>query len=171
MTGPIEPHETWRMEQFSRAYVKAVASVAGCKLEWNTVDDDSVDGTLKRRNTQSAVRSPCLDFQLKCTAQDCLQADGVHFPLSLKNYNDLRPENLAVPRILIVILVPLEIENWTLHTEAELALRRCGYWISLRRCPATPNISTKTVTFPRIQTLDPSSLCGIFLRLEQGLLP
>jgi len=50
ISGSILPEDTWRMEQFSKAYVKAVASVVECSVDWSTVDNDSVDGTLKRRS-------------------------------------------------------------------------------------------------------------------------
>src|SRR2546425_979292 len=91
--GHIQPEETWRMEQFSRAYVKAVASVAACSVEWSTVDNDSVDGTLRRKTIDTPVRSPQLDLQLKATTQDCIQADHVAFALSMKNYTELRATN------------------------------------------------------------------------------
>nr|WP_245543634.1 DUF4365 domain-containing protein [Methanoplanus limicola] len=35
----------------------------------------------------------------------------------MKNYNDLRPENVQVPRILLVLLVPDEIDIWIDQSE------------------------------------------------------
>lgn len=54
------------------------------------VDDDSVDWTVKAR----LYGHPSLDVQLKVTAQDVLEEDGVHFELKLKNHDELRDTNL-----------------------------------------------------------------------------
>ena len=57
-------------------------------------------------------------------------ATGSVFPLSLKNYDDLRSDSWA-PRLLIVVLLPTEEEEWLVHSEDELRMRHCGYWLSL----------------------------------------
>lgn len=171
IVGHIQPEETWRMEQFSRAYVKAIASVAACNVEWATVDNDSVDGTLRRRTINTPIRSPRLDLQLKATSQDCIREHHVAFTLSMKNYNDLRATNLAVPRILVVAVLPADIADWTQHSEAQLALRKCGYWMTLRGEPDVANEVTRTVSLPRHQVFDAAGLNAMFARLEQGQLP
>lgn len=171
LIGACEGGDTWQMEQLSRAYVKAVASVAGCQVDWSDVDYDSVDGTFRRRSIGAINRAPILDFQLKCTAQDLLRADGVHFPFSLKNYDDLRAVNLSAPRIAVVVLIPPDVQHWLRHTEDELLIRRCGYWVSLRGEPAVTNGNTKTVIVPRTNVFDANQLDSMFLRIESGHLP
>lgn len=171
ISGSILPQDTWRMEQFSKAYVKAVASVTDCSVDWSTVDNDSVDGTLKRRTQTGIVRSPHLDIQLKSTYTDCIQNVHVVYSLSIKNYDDLRTVNLLVPRILVVVVLPDDFSNWTNHNEQELALRKCGYWMSLRGEPATNNATSKTVHLPRQQVFDVNGLDEIFNNLENGILP
>jgi hypothetical protein len=171
ITGSILPEDTWRMEQFSKAYVKAVASVAECSIDWSSVDNDSVDGTLKRRTHLSTVRSPYLDIQLKSTYTDCIQDNHIVYPLSIKNYDDLRTINLSVPRILVVVVLPSDLSEWTYHNEQQLALRKCGYWMSLRGEPATINTTSKTVHLPRQQVFDVNGLDAIFNDLENGVWP
>jgi hypothetical protein len=156
------------MEQFSRAYVQAVAASAGCSFSTPSVDNDSVDLTLYRRSPGTPVRSPRLDLQLKATGADCIHDNDVAFPLSLKNYDDLRPTDVAVPRMLVVVAMPAEIQEWMEHDEERLALRRCGYWFSLRGLPHTPNQTQVTVRIPRANRFDPTGLHNIFTRLEQG---
>jgi hypothetical protein len=167
----VSDYDSWRKEQFGRAFVEAVASVSGCQVECTRIDNDSVDLTLMRRTTTTAVRSPKLDVQLKTTALDVVKNGHIAFPLSMKNYDELRPTNLSVPRILVVVLVPQDVHEWTAHSEAELALRRCSYWLSLRGEPDVPNATTKSVHIPRAQVFNPHSLHGIFSRLEQWNLP
>lgn len=159
------------MEQFSLAYVRAVAAVAACTAVRPEVDDDSVDLTLGRRSVMALVRSPRLDIQVKATAVDCVSDNHVTFALSIKNYDDLRVANVVVPRILVVVVLPPDIADWTDSDEERLAVRRCGYWLSLRGMPATTNTSSETVYLPRSQRLSPAQLHGIFSRLEQNGLP
>jgi uncharacterized protein DUF4365 len=163
--------ETWRMEQFSKAYLKAVASTAGCKVSWSAVDDDSVDGTLTRRSRGTAVRSPSLDVQLKATGLDCIHGDFVSHVLKLKNYDDLRDAAVGVPRVLIVVTMPASPGEWIAHSEQELALRRCGYWLSLRGLSSTTNSSSVSVQLPRAQVVDPAGIAAIFDRLQAGGTP
>src|ERR1700674_2784154 len=122
-----------RQEQFSLAYLRAVASVAGFTAYKPEVDDDSIDIGLAGRGAEGTTRSPRVELQVKCSSQaGVLGAEHLTFPLTLKNYNDLRPDTVLVPRILLVVLVPENLEEWVTQTEEQLAMRRCGYWVSLR---------------------------------------
>ena len=159
------------MEQFASAYVRAVASVVGCSVLKPEVDNDSVDLMLSRRSPGAACRSPHLEVQLKATCAPLPTNQVINYRLPLKNYNDLRHVNLSVPRILVVVLMPHSFQDWTAHSEKQLALRRCGYWLSLRGFPSVSNKRSRTVPVPRGQRFDPSGLEGIFCRLEECGLP
>jgi hypothetical protein len=142
-------HINNRKEQFSIAYVRAIASVAGFAVYQPEVDDDSVDLGLAARGAMGTVRSPRLDMQIKCTSREILGADSLAFPLSIKNYDDLRHQDLMVPRVLIVVLVPDNIDDWVAHSEEQLLLRHCAYWMSLRGMQETNNELNVTVHLPR----------------------
>ena len=92
-------------EQFSYAYVRAVAAVARVAVTKPEIDDDSVDLMLKLKSLGGPVRSPQIDAQVKCTGNANVAADHVSFPLKLKNYNELRGTDFLVPRLLIVVTV------------------------------------------------------------------
>jgi hypothetical protein len=77
-----------RKEQFSKAYLRAVSSVAGFRLSEPSVDDDSVDWTVSGRGSYKVLRSPKLDVQLKCTERWTSRNGYFSFPLEVKNYND-----------------------------------------------------------------------------------
>ena len=158
-------------EQFSIAYARAVASVAGYAAAKFDVDDDSVDLSLAERGGKGTVRSPRLDLQLKCTEQDIMRDDHLAFALGIKNYDDLRPENVLVPRILVVVLVPDRVDDWLAQSEEELALRRCGYWVSLRGMPGTNNSTSVTIDIPRSQMFTPAVLRDIMERVGNGGAP
>lgn len=58
---------------------------------------------------------------------------------SVDDENDLRMEDFAIPRILIVVLVPNLLADWLQQSETELCMKHCGYWLSLRGMPDTRN--------------------------------
>jgi hypothetical protein len=170
LSGTPTGGDTWRMQQFSLSYALAVASAAGCSLDWVSVDIDSTDATLRWKTAGTAVRSPQLDVQLKATYKNCIGDKTVAFSLKRKNYDELRYTDLAVPRILVVVVVPSTFEEWAAHTEDQLALRRCGYWLSLHGLPDVTT-DTKTVHLPRAQVFDPPALHGVFTRIAAKQLP
>ena len=153
----VTMHITARQEQFSRAAVYAIASTAGCAVSERNVDDDSIDLTLC---SKSLSRRPSIDLQLKCSGQNLLTATTVAFSLGLKNYDDLRIEDVFVPRLLLVTIVPPTLEEWLVQSEDQLLLRRCVYWQNLR---GLPPIETGTITIhvPRTNVFTPAVLTGM----------
>ncbi len=142
-----------RMEQFSRAYVQAVAAVAGVNvLQWS-VDDDSIDIGFGVKNKHRAR----LEAQLKCTYAHGMKDDGLAFPLSLKNYDDLRAD-VIVPRILVVAVVPSDPREWLEQTREQLVLRRCAWWTSLHGAPDTENETKVTVRLLPDKVFTPEAL-------------
>jgi len=158
-------------EQFSFAYVRAVAATAQIVVNEPTVDDDSVDLTFQQKGRAGQVRSPRLDVQVKCTESAAVHPDHIAYPLKLKNYDELRPTDLMVPRLLIVVTVSTDLIDWLNHSEVELALRKCGYWVSLRGLPATTNTTNVTVHLPRLNQFTVAGLTNIMQTLRNGQLP
>ena len=71
-------HLTQRKEQFSLAFVRAIAAVSGYRITRCEVDDDSIDLGLKGSRRDGSSRcAPHLDLQVKCTETD----DGVGLEL------------------------------------------------------------------------------------------
>ena len=102
-------------EQFSNAFLHAIAAVSECSVSKPNVDDDSVDWTLLKR----IQRRRRIDLQLKCTGSaETVTQNGISFGLKKKNYDDLRLVDLVVPRILVVVFSWL----WSLF----LKMLKCG---------------------------------------------
>jgi hypothetical protein len=161
-------HIDQRQEQFSKAYVRAVAAVAGFRVqEGPQPDDDSVDLTISARGPLGTVRSPKLDVQMKSTRVH-VDGDPIPYPLSMKNYEELRHTDYSSPRVLVLVAVPPELQDWIAHSEAELVLRRCGYWLSLSGQPPVLNTTTVTVRIPRSNRFSVEGLNGIMERIGRG---
>jgi hypothetical protein len=164
-------HISHQQEEFSRAYVYAVAAAAGFKYSpAPTPDDDSVDVVVSARGLRGTSRSPRLDIQCKCRL-GVPGGDPIAYALKQKNYDDLRHTDYVVPRILVVLFVPEAENEWTTHTERDLTLRHCAYWVSLRGLPETANEHTTTVFLPRQNSFSVAGLTAIMDRIGQGGVP
>lgn len=155
-------HLTNKIERLSLAYVAAVAAKAGYELVESADDYDSVDGMLRA----ATGRRPRIEFQAKGSTRLLLKDDHVAYPLSRKNYDELRIETI-VPRLLFVVLIPNEEDSWLSHSEDELIVRHCGYWHTLRGMPEEDK-ATITVHLPRSQVLRPDQLADLMDRAERG---
>ncbi len=115
-----------RKEQFSRAYIHAIATVAGFTLYEPKVDDESVDLGIAGRIASDIPRPPRLEIQLKCTSDKIIKGKDIVFSLKRKNYDDLRHDDLIVPRLLVVLVVPRKDDDWLTHNETETTIRHCA---------------------------------------------
>ena len=152
-----------QMEQFSLAYIRAIASQAGYRIGTAHPDWDSVDGIL----IADWGRRPRIEFQAKSTRQDIIQDDHLRFRLDMDNYNQLRM-NSTIPCILIVLRMPDEKHQWINQTEDELCLRHCAYWVSLLGHPAVPNIANITVRLPLSNVFNGAQLHALMHKVERG---
>ena len=126
------------------------------------MDDESVDITVGLTGGDGTVRSPRLDIQLKCTEQDFLRVDGIHFPLKRKNYDDLRDANVLVPKVLVVLMVPEDLAAWVTATpEERLCLHRFAWWMNLAGAEERTDVATPTVVLPRGQLFHVDALCDL----------
>jgi hypothetical protein len=169
--GNLVAGEFWmdnnqRKEQFSRAFVHAIATVAGYTIYTPEVDDDSVDLGIAARGQHATRYSPRLELQLKCTAGIELGAQTVRFPLSLKNYDDLRRE-CWVPRILVVVIVPKRINDWIDEADDRLVLNCRAQWVSLLGNPKSPNKRHTTVHLPWEQRFTVAALQQMMKSVNQ----
>jgi hypothetical protein len=156
-------------EQFNYAYMCALAAQAGLNRVDAAVDDDSIDVSFKSRGYHGQpIRSPQIEFQLKCTSQDLVDGDVIKYPLSKKNYDDLRGADFAAPRYLAVLLVPTEVDSWVAHNEQHIALFNNCYWLSLRHAESTDNNTQVTVSIPLAQRLTSMTLREMMDRASQG---
>ena len=165
----MDPNQ--QKEQFSNAYVRAVAATAGYTLYKPEVDDDSVDWGIAATAGKGTTRSPKIELQLKCTSRDLWDDGNLKYPLKVKNYNELRPENYQVPRILVVVLVPNQVAEWLSHSEESLVMYKCGYWVSIRGWDETSNKDTVTVPIPRKRQFTVENLKDIMVRVGDGGVP
>lgn len=170
-----------RQEQFSVAYIKAIASVAGYKVSpLNPMDEDSEDIQIhQRRNNYDDDRPfySILRVQAKCTSVKPSRDGFVHYRIPLKNYDDLRPKT-GDPFLLVVLCVPSQNESdWLKESRDHMVLYNKAYWLSLRGFDRIPDNDTPrskrktTVLVPTGQLLDVNGLVTIMDMLADGVFP
>jgi hypothetical protein len=153
--------EMQQREQFSIAYVSAVAAAAKINIYRLDVDEDSIDIGFNIKSVAGSPISPKIDAQIKCVSLLNLVGEVYRYPLKLKNYEELIGDHY-VPRILIVVEAPAHVNAWLDQNHDRLMLHRCGYWASLQSCQPVENNSSVTVSLPRVQVFSPAALKNFF---------
>ena len=158
---------TLAQEQFSKAFILSIASLAGCGAAVPEPDIDSIDWTLSCR----LPRRPKLDLQVKSLRAASGDGDHVPYPLKRKNYDDLSLPELLAPRLLVLVLMPEDPAFWLQCSPDQLVLRHCAYWLSLAGAPATDNEWSVTVQVPRANLFTVEGLTGLMHRINEGGVP
>ena len=160
--------------ELSYAYLHAVASKAGFACEYTTrhMDSVAVDAIVREEgrflSTDSVLGSFEAHLQLKATYQRLKEIEGRwSFSLPIHQYNRLRESRVQNSRILVVLQLPPNPEEWLRHSEESLVARQCAYWVSLRGAPASTNDTEQTVYIPRSQLLSPDNLNDLMTRFSR----
>lgn len=160
--------------ELSYAYLHAVASRAGFACEYTTrhMDSVAVDAIVREEGrflaTDSVLGSFEAHLQLKATYQRLTEINGRwSFSLPIHQYNRLRESRVQNPRLLVVLQLPPNPEEWLRHSEDSLVAKQCAYWVSLRGAPASTNEKEQTVYVPRSQLLSPDSLIALMTRFSR----
>lgn len=155
-------------EDFGKAYVAAVAASICAMAETPPRDYDSVDFRVERPGGHGPWLAPRINMQLKTTAVPNYDGDFLLFDLPVDDYDDLRATDVTEPRILVVVVVPRDLQAWIGHTGDDLVLRHRAYWASLYGMAPVENRSTRRVRLPRWQRLDGPQLSRLLDRVEEG---
>lgn len=164
--------------ELSYAYLHAVASHAGasCSIANRHQDNAGVDALLTAWGpfpSGGYLNEVDLKIQLKATIKEpVVQKDCLSYSFAgINQYNDLRCDTVAIPRILVVLFLPRDKRTWLTHTEDALSLCKCAYWVSLRDAPPSFNGKTQTVYLPKVQKFDVPNLEGLFDSIASGNVP
>jgi hypothetical protein len=157
-----------RQEALSRAYIQAVAGRCGLSCSFRDFDY-GIDLTLhdlRRRGTRRYESGFKLDIQAKSTTASNATTTHVPYDLAVPNYEDLRDPDAGTPRLLVVLLLPEEEDEWTAQTEDAMLLRRAAYWLSLEGQPPTTARKTVRVALPRANLFSVVALQAIMSRIR-----
>lgn len=147
--------ESWQKEQFSVAYLHAIATRAGHTVaRWN-VDKDGVDATLRSRGLM-------VDLQLKCTSSPIKAGVGFSFPLDAATYDKLRHPDRSAPGYLALMIAPSDVDDWIVPQPEHLTLSCHAYWACIQGRTDAATGSTKSIALPSTNVLDSHALADMF---------
>jgi hypothetical protein len=155
-------------EMLSRAFVTAIAATAGLNASVNGSGlDYGTDGSIKRVKFDGGKRVETgfgIEYQAKATKNwRLIQNDEtVAYDMEVVAHNALvdRYTDGGIPIYLILLCLPPDRNNWIELSHDELILRHCCYWHRITG-PRSANAATTVVHIPRIQRLDPYTLCRL----------
>ncbi len=162
MTGLMNKNS--QQEEFSYAYIKAVASTAGFSVanESRVMDNAGIDLTIRSPGLIGQVMFPQFDAQVKCTSDEgIIKEEFINFPLKVHNYNQLVDTRPINPQILVVVIVPKDVDRWLNISEEQTLMKKCGYWLSLKGKNRMSNNSSVTVKISRKNLFTPQLLLEI----------
>ncbi|MFF5446752.1 DUF4365 domain-containing protein [Streptomyces sp. NPDC012888] len=160
------------METLQVGYLHAVAAAAGCSLS-QPFPDNGIDWHVSHGAAEHVVDDEVtIKVQLKATYQTAADPPGPTFAFTLDNEHlvKLARTPVAVPKILVVMLVPRRRDDWLRAAHDRLALRHCCYWTNLAGHPVTGRRRT-TVRIPTTRIFDDRALCEIMTRVGSGGTP
>jgi hypothetical protein len=161
-----------RQEALCRAYVQAVAAMAGIGTSLPT-PDYGIDLSLRSIEPKGEQREDAgvqLDLQLRSTTRANVSAEEVKYDLDVRTYEFLRAPRF-VPRILVVLVLPEDEGQWLSQSPEELVVRHCAYWFSLRGMAPTTASSSIRIRIPRTQVFSVQATQTLMSRLVRGELP
>ena len=163
-------------EQLSIAYLHAVCAHARmCKGDTTRLEDNAgIDAKVTAWFPPNGddLEEVDLKIQLKATKVEPKEKNG-HYSYSLKkaHYDQLRKMRVVTQRILVVLFLPPNFDDWLSHSDQELLLRRSAYWVSLRGAAASTNDSSQTIYLPKSQPLKPQTLQELASKISRGQAP
>jgi hypothetical protein len=158
-----------RQEALCRAYVQAVAALAGLATSTPSPDygvDLSLRSIEQYENGYQDARVQ-LDLQLRSTTRANVSEIAVTYDLDVRTYNFLR-ELSQIRCPLVVLVLPDDETQWLSQTVDELIVRHCAFWHSLRGAAGTAATSSVRVTIPRDRVFSAQAVWSILNRLSQG---
>ena len=160
------------METLQVGYLHAVAAAAGCALS-SPFPDNGIDWHVSHGSTEHTEDDEAtVKVQLKCTYQIAPKPAGPYFSFTLDNdhLRKLAHTRVAVHKILVVMLVPRQVDEWLLAEPDRLEVRHCCYWVNLAGHTVTGKRRTN-VRIPTEQVFDDRALCAIMARVGAGERP
>ena len=156
--------------ELSLAYLHAVAAIEGFAVDVPHVDSDSVDAIIAAKgkiDPTSLRHSPRIEVQLKASFNTVVNPNGtISFPLTIKNYDDLRVDTL-LPRLLVLLALPQLQTDWLSHHPDKLILQKCSYFVSLKGLAASTNAGHQTVYIPVANELTPVNLKNLMIKASK----
>jgi len=153
--------------ELSYAYLHAVCSKAGLSCNQGNRHDDGagVDVVITYRGElkHTYLREIPLSVQLKATTTQPSEKNGnfSYFLQGVDRYNKLRANDSPVYKILVVLFLPENQDDWLKCSAEELIMKKAAYWVNLYDEPEVLTTSGTTISIPTSHILTPEALMNL----------
>jgi len=167
-------NENDKKAELSYAYLHAVAAAAGfaCSDTNRHLDGCGVDARVdirERLDAAAHLTEFSLPIQLKATSAKLPIVEGrISFPLDVDQYDKLRVTTVSIPKLIVLMTLPEEVESWLNVSAESLVARHCARWTCIQGQPDSANAATVTVRFHLDRVLTPSALRELARRVAIG---
>ena len=152
--------KTQKKKSLVTEYIQLITSISGFSVEkfGRPIDNSGIDVMIIAPGEIEDVDSPRIDAQVKCTSVAIETDNCIKYDLKVNNYNKLIKIKSLVPKILIVVLVPRNINEWIGISEQQTLMKKCGYWISLKGKKPVSNTGTVRREIPKENLFTPEAI-------------
>jgi hypothetical protein len=156
-------------EQVQDAYLTAVAASAGCIVLQPRVDA-GIDFELTHHSESHHATDHVARLEVQNKARSAsMSADGfyVSATLSRARYDYFRTVDPGVDKIVMILDIPPEPDQWVELTGSGLLIRNGAYWVNIAGWPPS-SANEPTVKAPTSNRFDDIALCAIMERIGKG---
>lgn len=160
------------MEQLQISYIRAISAAAGCIMDTPDIDD-GIDVVLKHKSeshTAIPERVARLEIQLKATAGPMNNNGSISITMRHDRWDYFRTKDPALPKIVVIMLIPERQEHWTFARPKALSIHYAGYWVNIADS-ADSDADRPTVKASGRQLFDDIALCDMMERIGRGEAP
>lgn len=127
--------------------MRVLAAAAGLTVGKTEPDVTGDDYTFGYKGTLRGIRHPRIETQVKSWRQSSARhADGFwRYRMEPKHFNELAQDDFALPRFLVLVIVPDHWQEYTASAPSGLTVRHCAYWLSLADRARVPDDSAGKV--------------------------
>jgi hypothetical protein len=163
-----------RKAELSYAYLHAVAAASGfsCSYTNRHLDGCGVDAMVEineKLDASAQLTEFYIPVQLKATSQDLtLVGDYYSWAIEVEQYDKLRTIQVSVPKLIVLLTLPIDANEWLHVTHESLMARHCARYTSVFGFPAAATPKSTTIRFAKSKVLTPQALREIARRIAIG---
>lgn len=163
--------------ELSYAYLHAIASKAGmnCKTGNRHDDNEGIDAVVNYNGPipETYITDVQIDVQLKATIKDGGDNPDywTYYLQGVNRYDKLRLDSSPIVKILVVLFLPNNSEEWLKCSQDELILKHAAYWVCLHGAKASDNTTGQTIYIPKTNLITPESLRNLAIEIGQNKKP
>jgi hypothetical protein len=110
---------------FGESFVRVLASAAGLIVARAELDVAGEDFTISYKGVLGHTRHPKIEVQVKSWSRPVCRGEQWQYHLRARHFNELAGADFALPRFLILVIVPDDCTDYATVSPDSVHLRAC----------------------------------------------